>query len=628
MKPQLTLKEMFGLALIFLGTLISVYYGWDLFWFLTDDAYIAFRYVSNSQLGYGYVWNPPPFRPVEGYTSFLWVVLLDVVWRVLGVEPPDSATYLSLIFTYLTLLLGAMMVLKMSLTPQLQRYRVLFLALVLLGVISNRTFLAWTSSGLETAMFNFCFTLWIFACLFLPAYSSWWVVGITSAATLIYLTRPDGLLIAVVTVGLVSLAGYTKLRTSQLSSGDLVALLPWLAIPIHLAWRQAVYGEWLPNTYYAKRIAGRIWPESGIRYLLSFVMEYSLWIWLILLLILIFRKLGAVRLSRMLLLDMGVEQAIWEPIQKHIPANHNPDLKLGWIIGAFALGGLGVWLAGQPFWGAFLIILAVAAFLSLGVLNLSLIKTAIVLTLLVHVGYYTIIIGGDHFEFRVYSHLILLIFISFLWFLSQSKLHVASSALLFVLFILLSWPISWGHWAITHHLTTREETGFLKASLAQAAEDTFPELPNIVLKYLTSYDDLQFWLIDHAVGMRHQEHQVFHLYLVDLLAPREDSLSAEYEAHPVFAANSVGVIAWFRPKINIIDAFGLNDYVIARNPELHGNGLMAHERKPPPGYLECFAPDDTLSQNKPLVTKQVVDLTAETIIECEQRYADMLRNEN
>ena len=63
----------FMLFLIALGGLLI---GWQTFWFLCDDAYIAFRYVSNSQFGWGYTWNPPPFRPVEGYTSFLWVVLL------------------------------------------------------------------------------------------------------------------------------------------------------------------------------------------------------------------------------------------------------------------------------------------------------------------------------------------------------------------------------------------------------------------------------------------------------------------------------------------------------------------------------------------------------------------------
>jgi arabinofuranosyltransferase len=153
------------LILIILLAGLGLYLGWRLFWFLTDDAYIAFRYIGNSHLGYGYVWNAPPFKPVEGYTSFLWVVLLDLIWRVTGIEPPDSANVVSLIFAGGTLLIIIAMVLRLRLTPALERYRLVFLAFVLIGTLTNRTFLAWTSSGLETAMFNFWLTAWVFVAL-------------------------------------------------------------------------------------------------------------------------------------------------------------------------------------------------------------------------------------------------------------------------------------------------------------------------------------------------------------------------------------------------------------------------------------------------------------------------------
>jgi arabinofuranosyltransferase len=56
--------------------------------FLCDDAYITFRYVSNARDGLGLVWNPPPFQPVEGYTSFLWALVLWAAWSLTGLEPP------------------------------------------------------------------------------------------------------------------------------------------------------------------------------------------------------------------------------------------------------------------------------------------------------------------------------------------------------------------------------------------------------------------------------------------------------------------------------------------------------------------------------------------------------------
>lgn len=142
------------LLILFLAGL-GLYGGWRTLWFLTDDAYIAFRYVSNSYLGFGYTWNPPPFRPVEGYTSFLWVALLDGIWRLAGIEPPVAANGVAFVFALGTTALGAARLLLMPLRPALQKIRLPLLALVLLAVLSNRTYLAWASSGLETGMFNF-----------------------------------------------------------------------------------------------------------------------------------------------------------------------------------------------------------------------------------------------------------------------------------------------------------------------------------------------------------------------------------------------------------------------------------------------------------------------------------------
>ena len=124
--PQWRAAAVLGL---FLAALAAAVWGWRLFAFLTDDAYIAFRTVHNHMAGHGWVWNPPPFRPVEGYTSFLWLVLLEAVWRLTGVEPPDSANVLSLGFGCATLLLAGWMVLRMRLPEPLERQRLAFLAL-------------------------------------------------------------------------------------------------------------------------------------------------------------------------------------------------------------------------------------------------------------------------------------------------------------------------------------------------------------------------------------------------------------------------------------------------------------------------------------------------------------------
>ncbi|HTF88875.1 MAG TPA: hypothetical protein VK843_10735, partial [Planctomycetota bacterium] len=76
--------------------LLGLWWGWHGFRFLCDDAYISFRYAGNAVAGLGLTWNPAPFRAVEGYTSFLWEVLLIGVWQVTGLDPTRSATELGL----------------------------------------------------------------------------------------------------------------------------------------------------------------------------------------------------------------------------------------------------------------------------------------------------------------------------------------------------------------------------------------------------------------------------------------------------------------------------------------------------------------------------------------------------
>jgi hypothetical protein len=47
--------------------------------------------------------EPPPFRPIEGYTSFLWVATLEMIWRWFDIQPPAAANWISLLCSYSSL---------------------------------------------------------------------------------------------------------------------------------------------------------------------------------------------------------------------------------------------------------------------------------------------------------------------------------------------------------------------------------------------------------------------------------------------------------------------------------------------------------------------------------------------
>jgi arabinofuranosyltransferase len=234
---------------------------------------------------------------------------------------------------------------------------------------------------------------------------------------------------------------------------------------------------------------------------------------------------------------------------------------------------------------------------------------------LAHFAYYTLVIGGDHFEYRVYSHLILLLGVAAIWLLGRLRVHPRTALAVLLAWFLLSWPIPWTHWARTHRLTSREETRFLEMPVAPVLESRLPSSLRWTATPWRCFDRWQGWLIDHAVCMRHQEHKIFLQFLVEHSpargTTRVDSLPGYV---PVRAAKEVGYLSWVQPGVAIIDMLGLNDWVIARNPVLHERHLMGHERQAPSGYLECF--DPALA-----TTPRIVQVPVERVRDCERRFA-------
>jgi arabinofuranosyltransferase len=514
--------------------------GWDLFYFLTDDAYIAFRYVSNAHEGRGLVWNPAPFLPVEGYTSFLWVTLLRAVWALTGIEPPVASNWISLGFGAGSLWLAWRFLLRMRLPAGFERDRLVLSAVVLAGALSNRTFLAWLSSGLETALFNFLLIWFVYEAL-APAPrrdANGWVLRLSASAGLAALARPDGMLAVACALAILLTDAALRARPRRL-----LFALPLAIVPAHLLWRRGFYGEWLPNTYYAKYTG--IWPESGIRYAASFVLEYGIWVWLLIGLVWLLREARRLRIA-----------ALW--------SSRN-------------------------------------AFLAVGLL-------------LAHWLYYTFVIGGDHFEYRVYSHLVLLLWLTAIWMLLRIRpdRRLVYGAL--AVFLLASLPIPWLHWAKTRDLWTRAESFKLEQPLAGS-------FPTPLAAVVTEWDEWQRWLIEHNVCRRHQEHRVFQLRRVSVLPTRENGSLISWDQRAVYAEGSVGVVGWMLPNVAIIDALGLNDRVVARlppPPRAEGR-QMAHDRRAPRSYVACFRPNVYPDVRERIVRIARRTLTDHEIRACEAR---------
>ena len=89
---------------LFLVPLVAIFFSMliPMFDITVDDAYISFRYASNWSSGEGLLYNVGA-APVEGYTNFLWIVLL-AVFAQLPIEIETSAKLLSCAASFGTLI--------------------------------------------------------------------------------------------------------------------------------------------------------------------------------------------------------------------------------------------------------------------------------------------------------------------------------------------------------------------------------------------------------------------------------------------------------------------------------------------------------------------------------------------
>ena len=254
--------------------------------FLTDDAFISFRYARNLAHGFGLVFNPG-FERVEGYTNFLWVLLLAGLNR-LGIEPEAAAGPLGILFTVALWAVVARFALRRVAEPNHAWQALVPLALLAL----TRSVAVWSTSGLETRCFEFLVVAGVLRLIEelerLERGEPWrplaWLLFALAA-----LTRPDGLLISGAVLG--AGAAYAAWRIPAQLGRFVLRQLPFaLVVGAHALFRRAYYGDWLPNTYYAK-LDGHAWWASGWRYLAAFGLEYFAWLWIPLLVLGVARHL-------------------------------------------------------------------------------------------------------------------------------------------------------------------------------------------------------------------------------------------------------------------------------------------------------------------------------------------------
>jgi len=241
-----------------------------LFWFasmrlsvVSDDAFISFRYAKHLVEGKGLVFNEG--ERVEGYTNFLWTLLM-AAGHMLGFQMPLLAQSISILCA--ALLVIAVGIFSRSCFRDRSLPYCSYIAPTLLA--ANPLFWEHMRSGLETVFFALLTFLSVATWCRrgkrgVSAYLTGFLLGLA------YLTRPEAGLWA---------AGFIAVDTSWalIKKQKLSDLAPTVAkyvgvfasiVLVHIAWRVSYYGDWLPNTFYAKSVSNWAW---GVNHTYSFLL--------------------------------------------------------------------------------------------------------------------------------------------------------------------------------------------------------------------------------------------------------------------------------------------------------------------------------------------------------------------
>lgn len=209
---------------------------------MQDDAFISFRYARHFAQGQGLVWNIG--ERVEGYTNFLWTWLLSLpMFASDKLEPMDFARALSSFSGYVTIILSFLIV--RHLLPK-SRFLPLVPPILLAG---SWPFAINTMTGLETVFFGALLTGGTL--LLVQEQDDLRYRGSSLVFALAALTRPEAAGLFFLNFALVSIF---RFRDGKPAKEYLVRLfLPFLVlVGAHEVFRLAYYGQWVPNTYFAK----------------------------------------------------------------------------------------------------------------------------------------------------------------------------------------------------------------------------------------------------------------------------------------------------------------------------------------------------------------------------------------
>ncbi|MEO1472149.1 MAG: hypothetical protein AAFV86_24210, partial [Pseudomonadota bacterium] len=230
-----------------------------------DDAAITLNYADNLARGNGFVYYAGGER-VEGFTSFLWTVIVAGAVLVFGAEVNLAvvaiSSVLGVVGLYCALRLAAIAADAMGAS------RGVTLGAVAVVLLATPSFFFWQSfTMMETPLWTALFLALVLRMAEPGAVARRIDPVLVLAAFCLPLTRPEGIAF---TLGLLALA--VVLSPGRWRGAAAAGLGALVAFGGLTAFRLSYFGFPFPNTYYAKVSADKVQSiKEGIKYVQSFV---------------------------------------------------------------------------------------------------------------------------------------------------------------------------------------------------------------------------------------------------------------------------------------------------------------------------------------------------------------------
>jgi len=227
-----------------LAITLFLFHSGYLYNFTVDDAYISFRYADNLAHGRGLVFNVGERQ--EGYSNFLWVILLGILsW--LGISPIIASKVLSAVSGI------GIFVLTLKLSQLFKKTSSSLNSIAFFLIASNTSLVLWAASGLETIFYTFLLLLATY--LFLKEYEGNGAYLSAFFFLLLALTRPEGVLFFILPLLFRIYDAFSRRSGFNPRSFFIYCLIFFIPFSTYVIWKHFYFGAVLPNPFYAKFMA-------------------------------------------------------------------------------------------------------------------------------------------------------------------------------------------------------------------------------------------------------------------------------------------------------------------------------------------------------------------------------------